>query len=141
MDCAYSTKVSELFTKGSQHHKIRLVLITQNLHHQGPSHVIFPYITSIHVFNKVRELATVCFIHCLCTNLTFNKVYYLEVLKRLREKVKRKRPERFANNSWILHHDNVLVHTAQSTRGILATNKITVLEHPAYSPDLAPEDK
>jgi hypothetical protein len=37
MDSAYSTKVSQLFTKGSHHRNISLVLITQNLFHQGPS--------------------------------------------------------------------------------------------------------
>jgi hypothetical protein len=37
MDSAYSKKVSELFTKGSHHRNISLVLITQNLFHQGPS--------------------------------------------------------------------------------------------------------
>ena len=37
MDSAYSTKVSELFTKGSHHRNISLVLITQNVFHQGPS--------------------------------------------------------------------------------------------------------
>jgi hypothetical protein len=37
MDSVYSTKVSELFTKGSFHRNIILVLITQNLFHQGPS--------------------------------------------------------------------------------------------------------
>ena len=37
MDSAYSTKVSELFTKGSHHRNISLILITQNLFHQGPS--------------------------------------------------------------------------------------------------------
>ena len=37
MVSANSTKVSELFTKGSHHRNICLVLITQNLFHQGPS--------------------------------------------------------------------------------------------------------
>jgi len=37
MDSAYSTKASELFTKGSHHRKISLVLITQNLFNQVPS--------------------------------------------------------------------------------------------------------
>jgi len=37
MDSAYSTKVSELFTKGSHHRNISLALITQNVFHQGPS--------------------------------------------------------------------------------------------------------
>jgi len=64
----------------------------------------------------------------------------LEVLKRLREKVRRKRLELIAKNSWILHHDNAPAHTALSLREILATKQITVLEHPVYSPDLAPSD-
>ena len=55
----------------------------------------------------------------------------------LREKVRRKQTEPFANNSWILHHENEPAHTALSVRELLATKQITVLEHPAYSPDLA----
>jgi len=71
---------------------------------------------------------------------TFNQVYYLEVLGGLREKVRRKRPKLFANNSWILHHDNAPAHMALSVREFLSTKQITVLEHPAYSLDLAPSD-
>jgi len=74
------------------------------------------------------------------TGQTVNQVYYLEVLELLREKVRRKRPELFANNSWILHHDNAPAHTALSVREFLATKQITVLEHPAYSRTLAPSD-
>jgi len=74
------------------------------------------------------------------TGQTVNQVYYLEVLERLREKVRRKRPEIFANNSWILHHDNAPAHTALSVREFLATKQITVLKHLAYSPDLTPSD-
>ena len=74
------------------------------------------------------------------TGQTVNQVYYLEVLKRLREKVRHKQPELFANNSWILCHDNAPAHTALSVREFLATKQIAVLEHPAYSPDLAPSD-
>ena len=50
------------------------------------------------------------------TGQTVNQVYYLEVLERLSEKVRRKRPELFANNSWISHHDNAPAHTALSVR-------------------------
>ena len=71
---------------------------------------------------------------------TANQVYYLEIVARLHEKVRRKRPELFANNSWILHHDNAPAHTALSVREFLAAKQITVLEHPACSPDLAPSD-
>ena len=72
------------------------------------------------------------------TGQTVNQVYYLEVSKRLREKVRWKWPKPFVSNSWILHHDNAPAHTALSVREFLATKQITVLEHPAYSPDLAP---
>jgi len=71
---------------------------------------------------------------------TVNQVYYLEVLERLREKVRRKRPDIFANNSLILHHDNAPARTALSVREFLGTKQITVLERPACSPDLASND-
>ena len=74
------------------------------------------------------------------TGQTLNQVYYLEVLERLREKVRRKQPKLSANNSWIMHHDNAPAHTALSARELLATKQITVLEHPAYSQDLAPSE-
>ena len=92
--------------------------------------------------NKVRELYISGIFHYefVPTGQIINQVYYSELLKRLREKVRRKRPEPFANNSWILHHDNAPAHTALSVREFLATKQITVLEHPAYSPDLAPNE-
>jgi len=74
------------------------------------------------------------------TGQTVNQIYHLEVVERLCEKVRRKRPKLFANNSWIFHHDNAPAHAALSVREFLATKQITVLEHPAYSPDLAPSD-
>jgi [histone H3]-lysine36 N-dimethyltransferase SETMAR len=37
---------------------------------------------------------------------TVNKEYYLGVMRRLREAIRRKRPELWAENSWILHHDH-----------------------------------
>jgi len=52
------------------------------------------------------------------TGQTVNQVYYLEVLERLREKVRRKQPKLFASNSWILHHDNAPAHTALSVREV-----------------------
>jgi len=74
------------------------------------------------------------------TGQTVNQVYYLEVLERVRDKARRKRPELFANNSCILHHDNAPAHTALSVREFLATKQVTVLENPPYSPDLTPSD-
>jgi len=64
----------------------------------------------------------------------------LEVLKKLREKVRRKRAELFTNNSRILHHENTPTQMIPSVREFLVTKQITVLERPAYSPDLVPSD-
>jgi len=44
------------------------------------------------------------------------------------------------NASWILHHDNAPAHNALSVKRYLAKNNIPVMEHPPYSPDLAPCD-
>lgn len=71
---------------------------------------------------------------------TVNKEYYLGVLATLRERVRRKRPELWKNKSWILHQDNAPAHTALVVKTFLAKHGIPVLDHPPYSPDLAPCD-
>jgi hypothetical protein len=74
------------------------------------------------------------------TGQTVNQVYYLEVLKRLHEEVRRKQPDRLANNSWILHRDNAPAHMALIVREFLASKQITVLQHPPCPSDLALND-
>jgi hypothetical protein len=48
----------------------------------------------------------------LCLGQEVNCWYYPEVLKRLRESVRRKRPHLWRNNSWFLHRDNVPAHAS-----------------------------
>ena len=43
---------------------------------------------------------------------TVNAAIYVEVLKRLRENVRRKRPDQWRKNTWLLHHDKAPAHTA-----------------------------
>jgi len=43
-------------------------------------------------------------------------------------------------NTWALHHNNAPAHTALSICQFLAERNIATLEHPPYSPDLAPCD-
>uniref|UniRef100_A0A8C4QZV8 Mos1 transposase HTH domain-containing protein n=1 Tax=Eptatretus burgeri TaxID=7764 RepID=A0A8C4QZV8_EPTBU len=68
-----------------------------------------------------------------------NQTFYRDVLESLRKRVLCVRPE-LAPNKWILHHDNTPAHTTLSVMQLLADKQITVLEHPPYSPDLAPCD-
>jgi len=75
---------------------------------------------------------------------TVNQVYYKELLTNLHERVRRRRRRRrlemWKNGSWVLHQDNAPEHNALSVKTFLMKRKITMLEHPPYSPDLAPCD-
>jgi len=71
---------------------------------------------------------------------TVNKEFYVAVLKRLREAVRRKRPQLWMNQSWVLHHDNAPAHLLFLVRNFLAKNEMTVVPQSPYSPDLAPGD-
>lgn len=71
---------------------------------------------------------------------TVNKEYYLDVLRRLRENIRRKRQELWKENSWILHHDNAPSHKAIIVQEFLTKNSTQVIEQAPYSPDMAPCD-
>jgi len=68
---------------------------------------------------------------------TVNQQYYIEVLTKLHERVRWKQLELW-RNGWILHQDNAPAHNTLSVKQFLANKNITVLEHPPYSPHLAP---
>ena len=69
-----------------------------------------------------------------------NKEFYLNVLKRLREAVRRKRAEAWTNNTWMLHHDSAPGHASLLIREFLTKHQTTVVPQPPYSPDLAPAE-
>jgi len=69
-----------------------------------------------------------------------NKQLYQEVLARLRDAVRRKRPELWENYTWMLHDDNAPAHASLLIRSYLAKHQTSVVPHPPYSPDLAPAD-
>ena len=71
---------------------------------------------------------------------TVNKEYYLQVLRHLRDAVRRKRPELCATRNWKLHHDNAPAHVAQLIQNFLAKHGIENIQHSPYSPDLSPPD-
>jgi len=64
--------------------------------------------------------------------------FYCEVLRRLRQNVRCKRPEMWKNGNWLLHHDNAPAHISLVVREFLTKNNVSTVPHPAYSPDLAP---
>ena len=69
---------------------------------------------------------------------TVNGKFYCEVLKRLREVIRRKRPDKWKKNNWFLYHNKAPAHTSLVVRQFLSSKNITVISHPPYSPDLAP---
>ena len=50
--------------------------------------------------------------------------FYVKLLKSLRENVRRKRPDQWRNNTWLLHHDNAPAHAALLTQ-FLTDNNMT----------------
>jgi len=71
---------------------------------------------------------------------TVNAEFYCNFLRRLREDIRRKRPELWCAGNWLLHDDNAPSHRALVMREFLAHKGIITLPHPPYSPDLAPCD-
>ncbi|VVC38983.1 Transposase, type 1 [Cinara cedri] len=81
-------------------------------------------------------------IHCefVSNGQTVNAKFYLEVMKRLMPRIHRIRPEYRLPGSWTLLQDNAPANTATLLTRFYAENKIIVLSHSPYSPDLAPAD-
>ena len=71
---------------------------------------------------------------------TVNQHVYKEILWRLLRSVREKRRELWQDNAWLLRQDNAPAHNVLSIRQFLAKRNVTVLDHPPYSPDLAPCD-
>jgi hypothetical protein len=53
------------------------------------------------------------------------------------ESVQKKRPKLWPDK-WILHHDSAPAHDALRVCEFMAKKAITKMDHPLYSPDLAP---
>ena len=67
------------------------------------------------------------------------KYYKDVVLKKLKKYYQKRRPATGFKHVRLLH-DNAPAHTSAIVTAFLKTEKVTVLPHPAYSPDLAPCD-
>jgi len=71
---------------------------------------------------------------------SINAVYYKGVMERLLNRIQRVRPGMCDSDDWFLLHDNAPSHNATIVKQFLAQRRVTVFDHPPYSPDLAPAD-
>ena len=61
--------------------------------------------------------------------MTINADFYCDVLRRLRENVRRKRPQKWQNQNLIIHQDNAPAHRSFKVSQFLAKNNMTVIPH------------
>jgi hypothetical protein len=71
---------------------------------------------------------------------TVNKETYIDILRRLRDAVRRKRPEKWRTKRWFLPHEDASAHRSVVIKAFIANDIVTTLEHPPYSPDLSQVD-
>jgi hypothetical protein len=65
---------------------------------------------------------------------------YINIRRRLRDAVRRKRPEKWRINGWFLLHKTSANRPVMVKIFFKPKNNMTTLEHPQYSPDLGPVD-
>jgi transposase len=71
---------------------------------------------------------------------TVHKEMYINILRHIRNAVRRKLPEEWRTNSWFLLHDNASTHWSVLVKDFSSMNNVTIQEHLLYSPDLALAD-
>ena len=64
----------------------------------------------------------------------------VDILRRPRDAVRRKRPEKWRSNSWLILHANAPAHRSVLAKDFIAKNNVTTLELPPNFPDLAVAD-
>ena len=70
---------------------------------------------------------------------TINADYYTRVLRKLAKIIAEKRPGKL-HRRVLFHHDNAPAHGARKTQAVLCEFRWEIIQHPPYSPDLAPSD-
>ena len=92
---------------------------------------------AIHLFFNYQGSVAV---DILPANTTVTGSYYAEtVLPKVAQEISSQRPNSGTQNVLLLH-DNASPHKTRAVTRFLEENKIQVLPHPPYSPDLAPCD-
>lgn len=70
---------------------------------------------------------------------TINGEYYADLIFKLREAIKRKRRGKLTAGPLLLH-DNAPSHKSRVAKAAIRTSGFEELDHPPYSPDVAPSD-
>jgi len=81
----------------------------------------------------------IIFIDYLQKGKTINGEYYANLLQRLSDEIKKKRPH-LAKKKVLFHQDNAPVHTSVIAVAKINELNFELLPHAPYSPDLAPSD-
>ena len=81
----------------------------------------------------------IVFIDYLQKGHTVNGEYYANLLRQLREAIKSKRPGKLTKGP-LLHQDNAPAHKSVIAMAAVHDCGFELIEHPPYSPDLAPSD-
>jgi hypothetical protein len=69
-----------------------------------------------------------------------NTEKYIDILRRLRDAVRRKHPGKWRTNSWILLHENAPAHRSVLVKDFSVKINVTILKHSPHSPEMAPAD-
>lgn len=93
----------------------------------------FKLMTIITVFVNSRGIVYKAF---LFKDETINRFYYFEILRHLRQTVRKKRLETWANMEWVLYYENASAHYLFLIRNFCIKNAMTVIPQPFYSPNL-----
>ncbi|KAG5316088.1 MOS1T transposase, partial [Pseudoatta argentina] len=100
--------------------------------------------TSPSELKQIKELETSrevwLKLECICASKgpARKAILLKQLMRQLMGRIHRIRPEYRDPEDWSLLHDNAPSHTSLIVRHCLARNRVSVLNHPPYSPDLAP---
>ncbi len=80
-------------------------------------------------------------------NETMDSDYYIALLKKMKDRVRHQRPGMWTggvdgntDRDFVLLQDNAGPHTSNPTLAFMGQNRIDLIAHPQYSPDLSPCD-
>ncbi len=85
------------------------------------------------------DAAGLIYSHLVPQGQSVNAAYIVKVLRVFMKKLRLKRPQ-MVEQGFFFYWDNAPVHTAAIVEDWFAATAVQRLEHPAYSPDLAPAD-